>query len=81
MVLQSLALPFLFYAMNVTFITRAGGYTKAPILITNIPYLLIKAPLVVMFAFIYPGVSKQALAYNRCSPSLVYRRFGDFLSL
>ncbi len=56
MILQSLALPFLFYAMNVTFITRAGGYTKAPILITNIPYLLIKAPLVALFAFISPGV-------------------------
>jgi Na+-driven multidrug efflux pump len=56
MILQSLALPFLFYAMNVTFITRAGGYTKAPILITNIPYLFIKAPLVALFAFVFPGV-------------------------
>jgi putative MATE family efflux protein len=56
MILQALALPFLFYAMNVTFITRAGGYTKAPILITNIPYLFIKAPLVALFAFVFPGI-------------------------
>jgi putative MATE family efflux protein len=60
MVLQALALPFLFYSSNVIFITRAGGYTKAPIFITNIPYILIKAPLVSLFVFVYPGVIENS---------------------
>lgn len=60
MVLQALALPFLFYSSNVIFITRAGGYTKAPIFITNIPYLLIKAPIVALFVFVYPGVLENS---------------------
>ncbi|HAV19766.1 MAG TPA: hypothetical protein DCX17_01920 [Firmicutes bacterium] len=60
MVLQALALPFLFYSNNVIFITRAGGYTKAPIFITNIPYLLVKAPIVAMFVFVYPSVLESS---------------------
>jgi putative MATE family efflux protein len=56
MFLQAFSLPFLFYALNIIFITRAGGYTKAPVFITNIPYLLIKAPIVALFVFVYPNV-------------------------
>jgi len=56
MVLQALSLPFFFYSSNVIFITRAGGYTKAPIFITNVPYVLIKAPLVALFIFAFPNV-------------------------
>ncbi len=56
MILQALALPFLFYSINVIFITRAGGYTKSPIFITNIPYLLIKAPIITLFVFVFPNI-------------------------
>jgi len=56
MTLQALSLPFLFYAINIIFITRAGGYTKSPIFITNIPYLLLKAPLVSIFIFALPNI-------------------------
>jgi putative MATE family efflux protein len=54
MLIQALSLPFVYYAMNVIFITRAGGFTRAPILITNLPYLFIKLPIVLYFAFIRP---------------------------
>lgn len=56
MVIHAVSLPFMFYSSNVIFITRAGGYTKAPMIITNLPYLLIKIPLVALFVFISPGL-------------------------
>jgi putative MATE family efflux protein len=56
MVVHAISLPFMFYSSNVIFITRAGGYTKAPMIITNIPYLLIKIPVVAFFVFIYPNL-------------------------
>lgn len=59
MVIQALSLPFVYYAMNVIFITRAGGYTHSPILITNLPYLLIKLPIVLYFALINPAALFQ----------------------
>ncbi len=62
MFLQALSLPFLFYSVNIIFIARSGGYTKAPIFITNIPYLLIKAPIVALFVFAFPGVMESSPA-------------------
>ena len=52
MVIQALSLPFFFISTNIIFITRAGGFTRAPVLITNLPYLLIKLPLVIYLVFI-----------------------------
>jgi putative MATE family efflux protein len=52
MMIQAFSLPFFFIATNVIFITRAGGFTRAPVFITNLPYLLIKLPLVIYVVFI-----------------------------
>lgn len=57
-VIHALSLPFTFYALNVIFITRAGGYTKAPIFITNIVYYVIKLPIILLFVYAFPD------AYN-----------------
>jgi putative MATE family efflux protein len=54
MILYALSLPFMFYAINVIFVTRAGGYTKAPIFISNIVYYCIKLPIILLFVFVIP---------------------------
>jgi len=60
MIIHALSLPFVFYSSNVIFITRTGGYTKAPLWITNAPYLLLKIPFVVLFVFISRSLFDQA---------------------
>jgi putative MATE family efflux protein len=59
MLIQAFSLPFLFYAMNVIFITRSGGFTRAPILVTNLPYILLKVPLIVYFVYMQPAALLQ----------------------
>ncbi len=54
MIIHAVSLPFMFYSVNVIFITRSGGFTKAPFIITNLPYLFIKIPLVTLFVFVAP---------------------------
>ena len=61
MIIHALSLPFVFYSSNVIFITRAGGYTKSAIWITNVPYLLIKIPLIVLFVFISRSLFEQSV--------------------
>ena len=61
MIIHALSLPFVFYSSNVIFITRAGGYTKSAIWITNVPYLLIKIPLIVLFVFISRSLFEQSI--------------------
>ena len=60
MIIHAVSLPFMFYSVNVIFITRSGGYTKAPFIITNLPYLFIKIPLVTLFVFIAPGLFENS---------------------
>lgn len=55
MTIHALSLPFFFFSSNVIFITRSGGYTRSPMLITNVPYFFIKVPLVFYFVFIAPN--------------------------
>lgn len=59
MLIHALSLPFMFYALNVIFLSRSGGYSKAPLLITNIPYLFVKLPIIVFFVFIKPDLFEQ----------------------
>lgn len=54
MIIHALSLPFFFFSSNVIFVTRSGGYTRSPMLITNVPYFFIKVPLVVYFVFLAP---------------------------
>lgn len=60
MIIHAVSLPFVFYSSNVIFITRAGGYTKSPIWITNVPYLFIKIPLVTLFVFVSRNIFDQS---------------------
>lgn len=64
MIIHALSLPFVFYSSNVIFITRAGGYTKSPIWITNVPYLFIKIPLVTLFVFINRDLFDQSVVLH-----------------
>lgn len=56
MTIHGISLPFMFYSLNIIFITRSGGYTSSPFFITNVPYLLIKLPLIILFVFIAPNL-------------------------
>lgn len=69
MVIHALSLPFMFFSVNIIFITRAGGYSRSPLLITNLPYILIKIPLVLFFVFI----DRNAFFRQRESISLCRR--------
>ena len=60
MIIHAVSLPFMFYSVNVIFITRSGGFTKAPFIITNLPYLFIKIPLVTLFVFIAPQLFENS---------------------
>lgn len=61
MVLQAITLPMMIYSMNIIFITRAGGYTAAPIYINNFIYYLIKLPIIILFVFLVPNLFDQTL--------------------
>lgn len=61
MTIHALSLPFFFFSSNVIFVTRSGGYTQSPMLITNVPYFFIKVPLVIYFVFLSP---QQWLAWT-----------------
>jgi hypothetical protein len=64
MIIHAVSLPFMFYSVNVIFITRSGGFTKAPFIITNLPYLFIKIPLVTLFVFIAPQLFENSPAIH-----------------
>lgn len=70
MIIHAISLPFVFYSSNVIFITRAGGYTKSPIWITNVPYLFIKIPLVTLFVFISRDLFDQSLFLHQVMDKL-----------
>ncbi len=59
MILQAITLPMMIFSMNVVFITRAGGYTIAPIYINNIIYYVIKLPIIILFVFVFPNLFDQ----------------------
>ena len=56
MIMQAITLPMMIYSMNVIFITRAGGYTIAPVYINNVIYYFVKLPIIVLFVFILPDL-------------------------
>jgi putative MATE family efflux protein len=56
MIIQAVSLPFQIYAINVIFISRSGGYTRAPIYITNVVYYCVKLPVILAFVYIFPTV-------------------------
>lgn len=55
-ILQIISLPFLFYAQNLMFIMRSGGYTKSHFWVVIFPSLVIKVPFVLLFIFIVPSL-------------------------
>ena len=61
MILQAITLPMMIYSLNVIFITRAGGYTVAPLYINNFIYYAIKLPIIVLFVFVVPNLFEQSL--------------------
>jgi putative MATE family efflux protein len=65
MIIHALSLPFFFFSSNVIFVTRAGGYTRSPMLITNVPYFFIKIPLVAYFVFIAPNQFSEWVWLNQ----------------
>jgi putative MATE family efflux protein len=77
MIIHALSLPFFFFSSNVIFVTRSGGYTRSPMLITNVPYFFIKVPLVAYFVFFAP---QQIVAWTGLQS--VFELFGipfDFI--
>lgn len=54
MLIQALSFPFMIFAHNVIFISRAGGYTKAPLFITDLVYYCVKLPIIILFVWIVP---------------------------
>lgn len=64
MIVQALSLPFSFLATNIVFVTRSGGFAKSALLINNLPYLVIKIPLVVVFIFIAPDAFTTSAFYQ-----------------
>ncbi|MCH3977325.1 MAG: MATE family efflux transporter [Bacilli bacterium] len=70
MVIHALSLPFMFFSVNIIFITRAGGYSRSPLLITNLPYILIKIPLVLFFVFIDRNAFFQATGIHQFMQAL-----------
>ncbi len=54
MIIRAVTFPFMIFAINIIFITRAGGYTRSPLFITNMVYYGVKLPLVIILVYIYP---------------------------
>ena len=50
-ILQAFALPFSIFSMNVIFILRSGGYTKAAVYINNLIYIGFKVPIIALLLF------------------------------
>lgn len=61
MILHALAFPFMVFSLNIIFITRAGGYTRAPFYITNLVYYAVKLPLIVFFVYLMPSLFAESL--------------------
>jgi len=70
MTIQAISLPFSAYAMNVIFITRAGGYTRSPIYISNLVYYFIKLPLIIYIVYINPSAFVEGSFFYQMMISL-----------
>ena len=65
MILHALSFPFMVYSLNIIFITRAGGYNRAPYYITNLVYYGIKLPIIIFFVYLMPSLFAESAGLHQ----------------